>query len=536
MLDDVLKQDMVEEEKERKIYRNESKRQNIENFFENFFKEEFEDLKELLSIDKVDKRFREIIENLFDDDEKLVKNKKDEEGLKQPNRKIYSEIQKLYEYKDTSRLQEKIIFSLYPEMKHKLKVDYRSTIHYMEAESNLPITQRPDKKDIPEFLLNISNASEYFIKRYMYEKNKMLTFSIKPKNFIDDKTELDEYDIIKILSEIKKEIIEEKEIEKRIYKWFLFFLQLYYNVNEEQVFLNILNEVKKIDLEEIDRKRVCVIMSFFPEELLLCLSDLTKKKKITSREEKFESIFKSIYWYLYTVINDYEKSRLPEIRKNPLDFIQSKNDEDFKELFLSSIEDYNSNLNRLIFFQAFYSSDFEYKDRKLSSYIDSHRKAEFILYLYDHFEANILVNYNQAIYSFFTENEIEKYLNKKSQKKLGQLVDSYSTDAEDDYISEIIKVVKNNNNRKQLDKNIKKITDLYVNAKKKHGNFYNDKTLHADVRLIIQYIYEIYLYSYVDYDIYLKLKKEILRLIELKKTHLQELKKLFVLKNIDEIV
>ena len=57
MLDDVLKQDMVEEEKERKIYRNESKRQNIENFFENFFKEEFEDLKELLSIDKVDKRF-----------------------------------------------------------------------------------------------------------------------------------------------------------------------------------------------------------------------------------------------------------------------------------------------------------------------------------------------------------------------------------------------------------------------------------------------------------------------------------------------
>ena len=541
-LDDILKQDIAEEEKERKIYRNESKRQNIESFFKNFFEENFEDLKKLLSIDKVDKRFREIIENLFDDDEKLVKNKKDEEDLKQPNRKIYSEFKKLNMYKDTSRLQEKIIFSLYPEMKQKLRVDYRSTIHYMEDETNLPITQRTDKKDIPEFLLNISKISEYFLEKYETERKEILTADIKSNFFkhgylgldkilgedrskiltkeefdeILNKEEFDEIlnkeriddiskeeeinyvpneEISEILNKIKQDIEGEEELKNRIYKWFLFFLQLYYNLNEEGAYLQILKQIQEVKREKIDSAESFVISSFSPNDFFMYL-DIFNKKTDNFKEEKL----KSIYWYIYTVIDDYVLLK-------------------------------QSNIKKLSFYEGIYLNNLKYKDRKLSSYIDSHRKAEFILYIYDHLIQNReIIDYEQVVSNFFTVKEIDSYLSKDEEKNLKKSLDSYSTDGENDYISNIIKTIKNNpNNKSYINKELKRITSLYVEAKKKHGEFENDQTIHRDVKTIIDYVYQLYYFSYIDYEVYLLLKKSILELIKLQEKHIDEIKKVITL-------
>lgn len=523
-LDDILKQDITKEEKERKIYRNESKRQNIESFFKSFFEEKFEDLKELLLIDKVDKRFREIIENIFNDTEKLIKNKKDEEDLKQPNRKIYSEFKKLNMYKDTSRLQEKIIFSLYPEMKQKLRVDYRSTIHYMEDETNLSITQRTDKKDIPEFLLDISKMSEYFLEKHEAERREILTADIKSNFFKHGYLELDEilgedrgkiltkeeFDeiskeeeinyvpnekISEILNKIKQEIKGEKELKNRIYKWFLFFLQLYYNLNEEEAYLQILKQIQEVKREKVDSAESFVISSFSPNDFFMYL-DIFNEKTDNFKEEKLESI----YWYIYTVINDY----------NPLE---------------------QSIIQKLSFYEGIYLNNLKYKGKKLSSYVDSHRKAEFILYIYDHLiENREILDYEQVVSSFFTVKEIDSYLSKDEVKNLKKSLDSYSTDGENDYISNIIKTIKNNpNNKSYINKEVKRITSLYVEAKKKHGEFENGQTIHRDVKLIIDFIYQLYYFSYMDYKVYLLLKKAILELIKLQERHIDEIKKVITL-------
>lgn len=530
-LDDILKQDIAEEEKERKIYRNESKRQNIESFFKNFFEENFEDLKKLLSIDKVDKRFREIIENLFDDDEKLVKNKKDEEDLKQPNRKIYSEFKKLNMYKDTSRLQEKIIFSLYPEMKQKLRVDYRSTIHYMEDETNLPITQRTDKKDIPEFLLNISKISEYFLEKYETERKEILTADIKSNFFkhgylgldkilgedrgkiltkeefdeilnkerIDDISKEEEInyvpneEISEILNKIKQEIEGEKELKNRIYKWLLFFLQLYYNMNEEGAYLQILEQIQDVKRERVDLIKTMVISSLPPNDFFMSL-DIFNEKTDNFKEEKL----KSISYYIDTVINDH--------------------------MLLTNIQ-------KLSFYEGIYLNNLKYKSRKLSSYIDSHRKSKFILDIYEQLNENEeILDYEQVVSNFFTVKEIDSYLSKDEVKNLKKSLDSYSTDGENDYISNIIKMIKNNpNNKSYINKELKRITSLYVEAKKKHGEFENDQTIHRDVKLIIDFIYQLYYFSYMDYEVYLLLKKSILELIKLQERHIDEIKKVITL-------
>ena len=506
--DEAQKKFEEEEKRQKEIDNAEHRRQTLVTFFKSFFgKENFEEIKKLLLIKNIDKEFREIIEKLFNDAEKLIKNKKEDITSKEKNRKIYSEFKRMNMYKDTSRLQEKIIFSLYPEMKQRLRVDYRSTIHYMEDETNLPITQRTDKKDIPEFLLNISKISEYFLEKYETERKEILTADIKSNFFkhgylgldkilggdrgkILTKEEFDE-----ILNKIKQEIEGEKELKNRIYKWFLFFLQLYYNLNEEGAYLQILKQIQEVKREKIDSAESFVISSFSPNDFFMYL-DIFNKKTDNFKEEKL----KSIYWYIYTVIDDYVLLK-------------------------------QSNIKKLSFYEGIYLNSLKYKDRKLSSYIDSHRKAEFILYIYDHLIQNReILDYEQVVSNFFTSKEIKYYLSKPEVKKLETSLESYSTDGENDYISNIIKTIKNNPNKKSyINKELKRITSLYVEAKKKHGEFENDQTIHRDVKIIIDFIYQLYYFSYIDYEVYLLLKKSILELIKLQEKHIDEIKKVITL-------
>ena len=523
--DEAQKKFEEEEKRQKEIDNAEHRRQTLVTFFKSFFgKENFEEIKKLLLIKNIDKEFREIIEKLFNDAEKLIKNKKEDITSKEKNRKIYSEFKRMNMYKDTSRLQEKIIFSLYPEMKQRLRVDYRSTIHYMEDETNLPITQRTDKKNIPEFLLNISKISEYFLEKYETERNEILTADIKSNFFkhgylgldkilggdrdkiltkerIDDISKEEEInyvpneEISEILNKIKQEIEGEKELKNRIYKWFLFFLQLYYNLNEEGAYLQILKQIQEVKREKIDSAESFVISSFSPNDFFMYL-DIFNKKTDNFKEEKL----KSIYWYIYTVINDY----------NPLE---------------------QSIIQKLSFYEGIYLNNLKYKGKKLSSYVDSHRKAEFILYIYDHLiEDREILDYEQVISSFFTVKEIDSYLSKDEVKNLKKSLDSYSTDGENDYISNIIKTIKNNPNKKSyINKELKRITSLYVEAKKKHGEFENDQTIHRDVKTIIDYVYQLYYFSYIDYEVYLLLKKSILELIKLQEKHIDEIKKVITL-------
>lgn len=523
--DEAQKKFEEEEKRQKEIDNAEHRRQTLVTFFKSFFgKENFEEIKKLLLIKNIDKEFREIIEKLFNDAEKLIKNKKEDITSKEKNRKIYSEFKRMNMYKDTSRLQEKIIFSLYPEMKQRLRVDYRSTIHYMEDETNLPITQRTDKKNIPEFLLNISKISEYFLEKYETERNEILTADIKSNFFkhgylgldkilggdrdkiltkerIDDISKEEEInyvpneEISEILNKIKQEIEGEKELKNRIYKWFLFFLQLYYNMNEEGAYLQILEQIQDVKREKVDSAESFVISSFSPNDFFMYL-DIFNEKTDNFKEEKLESI----YWYIYTVINDY----------NPLE---------------------QSIIQKLSFYEGIYLNNLKYKGKKLSSYVDSHRKAEFILYIYDHLiEDREILDYEQVISSFFTVKEIDSYLSKDEVKNLKKSLDSYSTDGENDYISNIIKTIKNNPNKKSyINKELKRITSLYVEAKKKHGEFENDQTIHRDVKLIIDFIYQLYYFSYMDYEVYLLLKKSILELIKLQEKHIDEIKKVITL-------
>lgn len=314
-----------EEKRQKEIDNAEHRRQTLVTFFKSFFGEEnFEEIKKLLLIKSIDKKFREIIEELFNDNEKLIKNKKEDITSKEKNRKIYSEFKKLDMYKDTSRLQEKIIYYLFPEMKSKLKVDYRSTIRYIENGTNEQITARTDKKDIPEFLLNISKISEYFLEKYETERKEVLTKhkyltldEILNEERIDDSLKKEEInyvpneEISEILNKIKQEIKGEKELKNKIYKWFLFFLQLYYNMNEEGAYLKILEQIQEVKRDKIDIQRIKIISTFSHDELLMCLDGLNRDAKDNFKEEKL----KSIYWYIYTVINNYEYSQQLTIQK-----------------------------------------------------------------------------------------------------------------------------------------------------------------------------------------------------------------------------
>lgn len=531
------KADREEEEKIRLRERKEKKRQTIEKFFKKFLgKEDLEEIKKLFSIEKINKNFREIIEELFNDNEKLVKSKKEETIGEEKNRNIYSELQKLDMYKDTSKLQEKIIYYLFPEMKSKLKVDYRSTIRYIEGETNEQITKRPDKTDIPEFLFNVSKVSEYFLEKFQVEREKILLDNAMSKiiknfdkNLVEDKNSetLDKEEFKKTLSEIKKEITEDKELKRKIYKWFIFFLQLHYNMNEEEAYLEILEQLKEIEREKIKRERLCVIISYCPDELSRFLDDL-RKRKDNLKEEKF----KSTYWYLYTVVFDYEKTKSIKLGGDIFKYSNCTDENIWGYISLLIGSDYTSNINKLAFYEGVYLSEVKYKGKKLSSYLDCHRKSEFLLYIYDHLiENREMINYDDLIPYFFTNKEIDDFLN--SEKiELNKSLDSYSTDGENNYISEIIKTIKNNPyNKTHINEKLKKITSLYVNVKKRHGEFENNQTIHRDIKLIINFIYNLYFYSYMDYRVYISLKESILDLIDLEKSHINELKKVLTLKN-----
>lgn len=498
---------LAEDEKAIKLERERGNREKqkqrvINGFKEIFGKENLNYIFKLLETDRT--KFTDDITELFDSDEKLLKNSKEDSGS---NRNFLSELNKNLIYKDTSKLQEKILFYLYKDLEKYLGIDYMGFIRWKETSANILSTIDVENK-IPKYILTVASLVETI--RTLNEKERLLIF---PKNLSENLKEhyennkkYIEIDIKKLekkleeyFYKIKLEIVSTKEPKIKTYKFFFFFLQLYQNINENIGYLRVMEELKKIDLAPIDLAEVEILLKLSIEELKIYLKNENKKNKRITIEESYLSI--DVFYK--TVIKDYEK--INDVEKELLNIIY------------------------IAFFKGVYLSQVSYKRKKLYSYIDNHRKSEFILYVHDYLEVDREVTKNLLNF-FFTEKEIQVYLKKALENENilpKNKVEFEAMDIEDEFLPKIIKIILDGEQELQ---ELKKITKHYVDIKKKHGEFINNKTLYMDVKLIIDAIFQVYYTSYLDYNLYQQLKENINEVINYEKKEIFQLKEWLSLK------
>ena len=101
-------------------------------------------------------------------------------------------------------------------------------------------------------------------------------------------------------------------------------------------------------------------------------------------------------------------------------------------------------------------------------------------------------------------------------------------EVEDKFLPKIIRIILDD--RQELQE-LRKITNYYVDIKKKHGKFINNKTLYMDVKLIIDAIFQVYFTSYLNYDLYQQLKENINEVINYEEKEVLQLKEWLSLKN-----
>lgn len=261
-----------------------------------------------------------------------------------------------------------------------------------------------------------------------------------------------------------------------------------------------MEELKKIDLPPIVSDEVETLSNLSIEELKMYLKNENKKNKRITIEESYLSI--DVFYK--TVIKNYER--------------------------INDIEAKLLNIIYIAFFKGIYLSQISYKRKKLYSYIDNHRKSEFILCVYDHLEADRKVT-KKILEFFFTEKEIKVY-SKKALENENILpknkVEFESMEVEDKFLPKIIRIILDD--RQELQE-LRKITNYYVDIKKKHGKFINNKTLYMDVKLIIDAIFQVYFTSYLNYDLYQQLKENINEVINYEEKEVLQLKEWLSLKN-----
>lgn len=499
---------LVEDEKALKLERErgnkeKQKQRMINGFKEILGKENLIYIFKLLETDRT--KFTDDIIELFNSSEKLLKNSKEDSGS---NRNFLSELNKNLIYKDSSKLQEKILFYLYKDLEKYLSIDYMGVIRWKKTSTDILSVMDIENK-IPKYILTVASLVE--IIRILNEKKRLLIF---PKNLSEDlkehyenykkNIEIDIKKLEKKLEEyfykVKLEIISTKEQKIKTYKFLFFFLQLYQNINENIGYLRVMEELKKIDLPPIVSDEVETLSNLSIEELKMYLKNENKKNKRITIEESYLSI--DVFYK--TVIKNYER--------------------------INDIEAKLLNIIYIAFFKGIYLSQISYKRKKLYSYIDNHRKSEFILCVYDHLEADRKVT-KKILEFFFTEKEIKVY-SKKALENENILpknkVEFESMKVEDKFLPKIIRIILDD--RQELQE-LRKITNYYVDIKKKHGKFINNKTLYMDVKLIIDAIFQVYFTSYLNYDLYQQLKENINEVINYEEKEVLQLKEWLSLKN-----
>lgn len=487
----------IELEKERGVI--EKQKQRVINGFKKILGEE--NFQEVLNFFEMDRTtFTNNIVELFTDDEKLIKTSKEDHGT---NRNFLSELNKNSIYKDTSKLQEKILVQLYKKFIKNLGVDYRGTIRWKDTSSDI-LDDTSTREKIPKYLFIIARLSSV-IRNLNEEKRKLILFE-EQNSLPEQITEIYKNKTKKEIQNLEKEmeeylsktklVIKKAKNEKRLYKFLLFFLQIYQNLNESAGYLEILEILKKTELFPKEEWEINLLKSYLEDELKEYLKDKNKNKKITIEES-----YLSMKIYFKTVVKDY-----------------------------GTLTDINS-INYIAFFEGIYLSQIQYNEKKLYSYVDKHRKSEFIMFVYEYLKNGRSIE--GLIEFFFTEKEIKVYSSKVSQEELSlpkNKVEFQSMEVEDKFLPSIINIIINENTVEGMRK-LEKITDYYVDIVKKHGEFINDQTLYTDVKLIIDTVYQYYLYSYLDFEVYQNLKKSLEKQIDTEKENIYILKKLLILKD-----
>lgn len=458
--------------KEQSQWKEEKQKQKIMNTFKKFLGEkELKDILKLLKITRIE--FTNEMKSIFIDDKKLLKNSKEDNGT---NRNIYSELFKYSYYKDTSNLQEKLINFLYPEINNKLKVDFASTIRLVENDTNFSILDIQDER-IPHFLIQISEISKNLIERSELLRKKGLKVLSETNNLSEI-----EKNIKELLSNIKLTIISNTDTKRRLYMYLLFFFQVYYNINEDENAMKCFELASNIELKD-NSNHTSKLLEFNFDDIKKYCEDKNINKKINVDEA-----FKSIDIFYRTALKDYAPLSLEEKLYKNIIFIS--------------------------FFEGIYLSKIEHNKKKLYSYLENYRKSEFLMYVYVYCEAKKEFP-KKLIDDFFTFEEKKYYLNKDTTIDCEKKVEFESMEIEDDYIAKALQLLINDYKNMEA---LTKLVNSYINSKKKHGIFINDQSFYRPIKTFVDMIFQLYFYSYSNFEYYLSLKSSFIHVAEIEKS------------------
>ena len=404
---------------------------------------------------------KKYIDELINTDEELVKNKKYlgkrivESDI---NRNLFSELEKNTEDKDISLLEEKLINLIYEDSKEKIKVDYRSNFYIFEADKLKRILEAEPEKY--KFLINLEKLSEQLIKAFELARREVIgkcRFSLIKVLYFN-------YISGEILPRIKYEIIYEKDKKIKFYKYLLLCLHVHFIINEEKSYLKMLYRILELNLTIPVGKEI------------MGTEDIGKKsfleKAIYNGEYKRDNFF-------------MDKVKAIEV------FHFTSNDR--IELILYNREDFLTPQLVAAYYRGIYLNDVKYKGKKLSSYLENYRKAEFILIIHKRTESKTLTkSYYETLKKFYlTESEIEnKFSQKENEDIHEELIDPYSVEKEENFVRAIVKI---GNSRKKFEKKIDEmyaVTSKYLEIKKNYGEYFQEDTaIKRDVMTFINYIF-----------------------------------------------
>ena len=416
----------------------------------------FEVIKELYN--EISKRNNNIVKN-------SIKNF-NEDG------RFYSSLTKLDFDKDLSEIIS-ILLNLYYKI-CTIYVDYRTNF-YIKNINLLNYTKKTKKYS---FLTFLEEEICNLIKEI--EKNRINILIDKPINSVNNKIEIFFYKIISYIC------LNEKNEKDRFKLFLIAYFKFYFIYNESLSFAKILDEL--IDFS----KKVRIPKKYRISEKELSQIDflnLLKCGKGSIKDSRFNEKIKSIEIFY---VNSSEN---PEIKNIPLEL-----------------------KNQIIgaYYRAIYLSNYKYKGKDLKSYFENYRKSEFILTMFEliNLFKSKKIDYeclygsiSNTISRFFTNFELKDFYNKKIDYnffKEKELIDSYSTETENIFISYILKeLLTEKNNILLLRKEIcrEKIKDIfkkcnyYVIRKKKYDKVFENTGIKRDIINVINYLYNIYFFS-----------------------------------------
>lgn len=404
---------------------------------------------------------KKYIEEITSTDYELVKNKKDlgKKFVKNDiNRNLFNELEKNTEDKDISLLEEKLINLIYEDSKEEIKVDYRSNFYILEAGKLKRILEIESEKY--KFLINLEKLSEQLIKAFELVRREVIGgchFSLVEILYFN-------YISGEILPRIKYGIIYEKDRKIRFYKYLLLCLHVHYVINEEKSYLKMLYRILDLNL------------TIPIEKAIMGTEDIRKnsflEKAIYNGEYKRDNFF-------------MDKIKAIEV------FHLTSNDR--IKMILYNREDFLTPQLIAAYYRGIYLSDIKYKGKKLSSYLENYRKAEFILKIHEKVESKTLTKSDYEAFKKFylTKNEAEnKFSQKKNEDIHEEVIDPYSVEKEENFVRAIVKI---GNSRKKFEEKIDEmyaVTSKYVEIKKNYGEFFQENTaIKRDVMTFINYLF-----------------------------------------------